>query len=205
MSLFSRAVLIAIVATALTQATLAQAQQQSQLPAQPAAAPPSQQQAWIPQGIEALRQTASSKTEFTLDHSMLILASKLDPDNEDLRRVIAGISGVSVHNYRYPKPWMYDPEALAFVNEEYRAAGWKRLMDRRDKNSGASGAGLTDLWIHLENNAISNVAILVAKSSEVDFFVVSGSISPMDLSHLGGHFGIPRIEGGVVVPNTERR
>jgi len=29
---------------------------------------------------------------------------------------------------------------------------------------------------------------------------VSGSISPLDLMHLAGHFGIPRIEGGVVVP-----
>ncbi|MFZ3266606.1 MAG: DUF4252 domain-containing protein [Terriglobales bacterium] len=152
--------------------------------------------------MESLRQSASSKTEFTLDHSMLILASKLDPDNEDLRRVIAGISGVSVHNYRYSKPWLYDPEALESVKEEYRAAGWKQLMDRRDKNG---GAGVTDLWVRLENNAISNVAILVAKSSEVDFFVVNGSISPVDLSHLGGHFGIPKIEGGVVVPNTEPR
>ncbi len=47
-----------------------------------------QQRVWIPQGIEALRQGASSKTEFTLDHSMLVFASKLDPDNEDLRRVM---------------------------------------------------------------------------------------------------------------------
>ena len=74
---------------------------------------------------------------------MLILASKLDPDNEDLRRVIAGISGISVHNYRYPKPGMYDPQVLDSVNEEYRAAGWKRLMDRRDKNS---GAGVTRIY-----------------------------------------------------------
>jgi hypothetical protein len=28
---------------------------------------------------------------------MLVLASKLEPDDEDLRRVIAGVSGISVH------------------------------------------------------------------------------------------------------------
>ena len=39
------------------------------------------QQDWIPQGIEALGQNASSRTEFTLDHSMLVLASKLDQDD----------------------------------------------------------------------------------------------------------------------------
>jgi len=150
---------------------------------------------WTPKGVEVLRSTASSRTEFTLDHSMLVLASKLDANNGDLRRVIAGVSGVFVHDYRYAKPWVYDADILDSLKEEYRAAGWKQLMNSRDKNGG------TDLWVRLENNAISNVAILVAKSSEVDFFVVSGSISPLDLSHLGGHFGIPRIEGGVVVPN----
>jgi hypothetical protein len=161
-----------------------------------------QQREWMPQGIETLRHSASSKTEFTLDHSMLVFASKLDPDNEDLRRVIAGVNGVSVHSYRFPGPWMYDPEALNSVKEEYRAAGWKQLMNNHGKDG---GPGVSDLWIRWENNAISNVAILLARSNEVNFIVVSGSISPLDLSHLGGHFGIPKIEGGVVVPNTGQR
>jgi len=160
------------------------------------------QQEWIPQGIDALRQSASSKTEFTLDHSMLVFASKLDPDNEDLRRVIAGVSGVSVHSYHFPKPWMYDPGALGSVKEEYHAAGWKQLMNNHAKDG---GPGVSDLWVRFENNAISNLAILLARSDEVNFIVVSGSISPLDLSHLGGHFGIPKIEGGVMVPNTSRR
>ena len=160
-----------------------------------------QQRDWVPQGIEAIRQNASSKTEFTLDHSMLVFASKLDPDNEDLRRVIAGVNGLSVHSYHFPRPGMYDPGALGSVKEEYRAAGWKQLMNNHDKDG---GPGLTDLWVRFENNAISNIAILVAKANEVNFIVVSGSISPLDLSHLGGHFGIPKIEGGVVVPNERR-
>jgi hypothetical protein len=158
-----------------------------------------QQSSWIPQGIETLQQSASSKTEFTFDHSMLVLASKLDSRNEDLRRVIAGVSALSVHNYHFPEAGQYDQSALSSVSEEYRAAGWKQLMNKHEKGG---GPGMTDLWVRLENNAISNVAILLAKTNEVSFVVVSGSISPLDLSHLGGHFGIPKIEGGVVVPNT---
>ena len=164
--------------------------------------PPPSQREFVPQGIDELRQGASSKTEFTLDHSMLILASKLDPNNEDLRRVIAGVSGVSVHNFRYAKPGTFDPQAVESVREDYRSVGWKQVMNKSEKNG---GTGLTDVWVRLENNAISNVAILVAKSNEVDFFVVSGLISPIDIAHLGGHFGLPKIEGGVEVPNTARR
>src|SRR6266481_1638848 len=126
----------------------------------------------IPQGLEALRLSSSSKTEFTLDHSMLVLASKLDPDNEDLRRVIAGVNRVSVHRYHFPDAWAYDPQALNSVKEEYHAAGWKQLMNNHEKDG---GPGVSDLWIRWENNAVSNVAILLAKENEVNFILVSGS------------------------------
>jgi hypothetical protein len=155
----------------------------------------------VPRCLEGLRQKATSKTDFTLDHSMLILASKLDPNNEDLRRVIAGVNAVTVHSYRFSAPGTYDLASLQSAKEDYRAAGWIQVMNT-DKDG---GHGVTDVWMRLENNAISDVAVLLAKPSEVDFVVISGSISPVDLSHLGGHFGIPKIEGGVMVPNTTRQ
>jgi hypothetical protein len=183
---------------AISAANLCAAQQsQKQVPPAQTSAEPS---TWTPRGVEALRQKASSKTEFTLDHSMLVLASKLDPGDEDLRRVIAGVNVVSVHSYRFSGPGMYDLAALGSVKDEYRAAGWKQLMNK-EKDGGHE---VIDLWMRLENNAISNIAVLQAKATEVDFIAVSGSISPVDLAHLGGHFGIPKIEGGVVVPNTQQ-
>jgi Domain of unknown function (DUF4252) len=154
----------------------------------------------VPQVLESLRERASSKTEFTLDHSMLIFASKLDSDNDDLRRVIAGVSGISVHRFHFAGPGMYDPAALRSVKQEYKSAGWKQVVNNHEKGG---GPGSTGLWIRFENNAISDVAVLLAKGDSVNFIVVSGSISPMDLLHLGGHFGIPKIEGGVVVPNNK--
>jgi hypothetical protein len=154
----------------------------------------------VPQALESLRESASSKTEFTLDHSMLVFASKLDSDNDDLRRVIAGVSGISVHRFHFAGPGMYDAAALRSVKEEYKSAGWKQLVNNHQKGGGPGGTGL---WVRFENNAISDVAVLLAKDDSVNFIVVSGSISPLDLIHLGGHFGIPKIEGGVTVPNNK--
>jgi hypothetical protein len=156
-----------------------------------------QQQDWISRGIESLGQNASSRTEFTLDHSMLVFASKLDQDDEDLRRVIAGVNGVSVHSYRFPKPGMYDAEILNSVRQQFHAAGWQHMVSTHDKNG---GSGATDLWVHFENKAIRNVAVLLAGEKQLNLIAVSGSISPLDLFHLSGHFGIPKIEGGAVVP-----
>lgn len=158
--------------------------------------------ATVPQGIDELRQSATSKTEFTLDHSMLVIASKVDPNNQDLRRVIAGVSGVSVHDFRYARPFLFDPQAIDEVREDYRRAGWMQLVNKYDKSG---GAGATDVWVRFENSAISNIAILVAKMTEVDLVEVTGSLRPLDLAHLCGHFGIPRIEGGIEVPNTSKR
>lgn len=155
-----------------------------------------------PRALESLRESASSKTEFTLDHSMLVFASKLDSENEDLRRVIAGVSGVSIHRFHFPGPGMYDAAALKSMRHDYQAAGWKQMVNNRPKDGGPGGTGL---WIRFENNAISDVAILLAKPDSVNFIVISGSISPLDLVHLGGHFGIPKIQGGVTVPNNKPR
>ena len=154
-------------------------------------------QDWVPRGIESLGQNASSRTEFTLDHSMLVLASKLDQDDEDLRRVIAGVDGVSVHSYRFPRPGMYDSEALNSVRQQFHAAGWKHMVSTHDKNG---GSGATDLWVHFDNKTVRNVAVLLAGDKQLNLIAVSGSISPIDLFHLSGHFGIPKIEGGAVVP-----
>ena len=151
---------------------------------------------WTPQALHSLGLNASSRTEFSLDHSMLVLASKLDQDDQDLRRVVAGVDGVSVHEFRFHGAATYDPEALNAVVQEYHAAGWKRLVNNHSKNG---YPGETDLWLHFENNAIRRIAILHAGESQIDFVEVSGSISPLDLLHLAGHFGIPKIEGGVVL------
>src|ERR1700674_4191762 len=159
-----------------------------------------QQQDWIPQGIETLGQKASSRTEFTLDHSMLVFASKLDQDDENLRRVVAGVDGVSVHSYRFPRPGMYDSGVLSSVRQQYHAAGWRHLVNTHNKDG---NSGSTDLWIRYQNSVIRNIAVLFAGQNHLNFVAVSGSISPLDLFHLAGHFGIPRIEGGVLVPVPE--
>ncbi len=154
-------------------------------------------QNWFPQVIENFGQNASSRTEFSLDHSMLVLASKADQDDDSLRHIIAGVDGVSVHRFRFQNMGMFDPRIVNAAREEYHRAGWQRIAGAHDKND---GPGSTELWVHLQNNAIRNIDVLSIGRDQVNFVAVSGSISPIDLMHLAGHFGIPRMQGGVVLP-----
>jgi hypothetical protein len=179
------------------------AQDQPQAPPPPAqsqASPPVQGREWVPQGIEALGSNATSRTEFTLDHSMLVLASKMDKDNEDLRRVIAGVNGVSVHSFRFPGAVSFDPAILVSISQQYRDAGWQHLASKHKNDGGMA----TDLWIRLDHAAISDIAVLFVGVKQLNFVSVTGSITPLDLLHLSGHFGIPKMDSGVVVPVPER-
>jgi hypothetical protein len=128
---------------------------------------------------------------------MLAFASKADQSDDSVRRIIAGLDGVSVHRFRYQGAGAYDPALLNDVRQQYRGAGWQHVTVAHDKDG---GPGATDLWLHFESNTIRNVAVLFASRDQVNFVTVSGAISPVDLLHLAGHFGIPKIEGGVVLP-----
>lgn len=166
----------------------------------PYAPPPAEVREWVPQGISALGQYAATRTEFTIDHSMLVLASKFDRDREDLRRVIAGVNGVSVHSFHYPGAVSLDPLTMSSISQEYREAGFQHLVSKHRGDSGLT----TDLWLRMEGATVRDIAVLWASSRDVNFVSVSGSITPLDLLHLSGHFGIPRMDGGAVLPAPRR-
>jgi hypothetical protein len=157
----------------------------------------SQPQNWTPQAIQIIGQSASSRTEFSFDRSMLVMASKPDQDDPDLRRVIAGVDGISVHRFRFMAAGAYDPHLLDSMRQEYSTAGWQHVTVTHNRHDGPAG---TDIWFHFANNTIRNFALIFTGPNQVSFVTVSGSISPLDLLHLAGHFGIPKIHGGIVVP-----
>jgi hypothetical protein len=150
----------------------------------------------IPQVITMLGRGAVSQSGFSFDHSMLVMASKRQGDDDNLRRIIAGVDGISVHRFRLGGPGGYSPDLVNAVRQQCQGGGWQHFSGGRDKNGFPAG---TDFWVRLESNTVRDIAVLFAREDQVNFLSVSGSISPIELLHLSGHFGIPRIEGGVVI------
>jgi hypothetical protein len=156
---------------------------------------------WVPEGIAALGRSASSRTEFTLDHTLLKFATMLDRNNPDLQRVVAGVNGVAVHSFRFAAEFAPDPGVMASISQQYQEAGWMHLVKKRRNDSGET----TDLWVRLDQTSIRDVAVLMVRARQVDFVSASGTVSPLDLLHLSGHFGIPKMDPGAAVPVPERR
>jgi hypothetical protein len=48
----------------------------------------------------------------------------------------------------------------------------------------------------MDHGNFDGVVLMVANERTVNLVVIDGVISPLDLMHLRGHFGIPRFEAG---------
>jgi hypothetical protein len=56
----------------------------------------------------------------------------------------------------------------------------------------------------MDQASIRDIAVLFVGVKQLNFVSVSGSITPLELLHLSGHFGIPRMDGGAIVPDRSR-
>jgi hypothetical protein len=152
---------------------------------------------------EALRNLTSEQanhTSFTFDHDMLQSAAGFlgDDNGRPLQ-----LNSVTVENYRYREPAFYIPEDMHALVRSFDAAGWKHLVDQHvsAREAASPQRPLTDLWLHFNGADIDNVMVLVRGVRQMSVIAVSGELRPLDLVHLSGHFGIPKVdEGAVMVP-----
>jgi hypothetical protein len=150
---------------------------------------------WVPPEFQALSQHAAFHTDFTFDRSMLQLAGYFVGDADpNTREAIAKLNAISVHSYHFAAPGMYDPAALDLVRRQYEAAGWRHLVAKKGKGD-PFNAGQTDLWINFAHMDVTGMMVLFSSSKDLNLIAFDGDISPVDLLHLRGHFGIPRFPG----------
>lgn len=174
----SRRLICALLASALTfPCAIARAQQDDN---------------WIPRNMDAVSQHASFRTDFTFDRTMLALANNFI-DDEDTRRAVAKLNGISVHSYRFSTPGLYDPGSLEAVRQQYHDHGWKHMVTEQSKHD-SGDHGRTDVWIRFEHTNVEGAVIMLASPTNINIIAVNGTLSPLDLLHLRGHFGIPKFQ-----------
>jgi hypothetical protein len=152
---------------------------------------------WIPHNMDAVGQHASFRTDFTFDRTMLALANNFI-DDEDTRRAVAKLNGISVHCYKFSVPGLYDPGSLEAVRQQYRDHGWKHLVTAQSVHD-PTNLGRTDVWIRFEHANVEGAVVMLASPTNINLIAINGTISTLDLLHLRGHFGIPKFSGDHLV------
>ena len=150
---------------------------------------------WTPPALAQLSAQAAAKSSFTLDRTMLAAASGMIPDSEpETRQAIAKIDGVSVHLLNFGAPGIADEAQVAELREAYHQRGWKHLVTTTNAG-GPLHNGTTDVWLTMEGVNMRGAVVLVETPRSLTLATLKGDLSPVDLLHLRGHFGIPRFEG----------
>jgi len=186
-------------------AVLAVAQVPAQAPAQqPVPVPPG-----FSQSLNNLADQPPTHMGFVLDRSMLQAArSMLQSGGMSPERAAAALSSISYDNYRYAHPAVYAPETMASIVAAYRSAGWKHLVDGHTipAGDGQRRGPVTDLWLHFTGSDIDGLTVLARGSRDVNVIQIACDLRPLDLVHLGGHFGIPKVDpNAVMVPDPNDR
>ena len=159
---------------------------------------------WTPPALAQLSAAAEVKSSFTLDRTMLGIAAGIVPDSEpETRKVIGELDGVSVHLLRFANAGKEDEEQVEAIRAAYHLRGWKHLVTTT-LAGGPVHSGTTDLWLVLDGVNVRGAVVLAETPRSLTLVTVAGNLSPIDLLHLRGHFGIPRFDGDDLRSATRR-
>jgi hypothetical protein len=167
--------------------------------AAPAPAPPDDQGRvvldWTPPALSALSSQAAIKNSFTFDHNMLqAAASLMSSDDEPTRQAINHLDGISVHLLRFGQNGIPDEDAVNAIRDTYHLRGWKHVVTT-NQAGGPMRDGTTDVWVVMDGVNLRGAVVLAETPRSLTLVTVAGNLSPVDLLHLRGHFGIPKFDG----------
>jgi hypothetical protein len=168
------------------------------------AQPPAGTPADLQSALMNLANQPASHTSFSFDRSELQVAQNLLLSGGlDANRAAAALTGISVDNYHYPRPAFYTPETMASIINGFHTAGWKHLVNANQTpaNTAQPHSTVTDLWLHFNGPDITGVTVLTRAPSNMSVIQIACELRPLDLVHLSGHFGIPKVDpNAVMVP-----
>ena len=161
-------------------------------------------QAQPPAPWATLADQPATHTSFSFDRSEIQAAEgMLQQNGLDASRAAAAITSVTVDSYHYAQPAFYTPEAMTAMLATYHQAGWKHLVNANQAsgNPARPTAMFTDLWLHFTGADIDGVNVLLRGPRDMNVIQLACDLRPLDLVHLSGHFGIPKVDpNAVMVP-----
>jgi len=165
-------------------------------------------QGQMPPGVQdnlaTLADQPATHTGVVFDRSMMQVAQGLlQQGGLEADRAAAALTSISFDTYRYKEPAFYTPETMASIITAFRQSGWKHLVNgnQTPANAAQPKTTITDVWLHFTGADIDRMTVLVRATRELNLIQVSGDLRPLDLLHLSGHFGIPKVDpSAVMVP-----
>ena len=148
----------------------------------------------MPPSLDRLAAKASEVVDVTMDSSLLQMASKFlsdkDADEAKAKKLVSGLKGIYVKSFEFEKAGEYDMADVEAIRSQLRAPAWSRIVGVKSRKNGENA----EVYLKTENGKISGLTVIAAEPKELTIVNIVGTIDPDELSDLGGHFGIPKID-----------
>jgi len=146
----------------------------------------------LPMDLEKLAERATESVDVTLDQSTLALASgflsKDDPEEAQVKKMIGKLKGIYVRSFEFDKEGQYPMSDVQAMRAQLKGANWSRIVGVKSiKGENA------EVYLLKNGDQIGGIVVLDAEPKELTIVHIDGSISPEELSRLGGHLGIPEM------------
>lgn len=149
---------------------------------------------WVPPALADLRSQAAVKSDLVFDRAMLGMAAGMVPDSDlPTRQAINKLDGVSIHLLRFGAAGIADEREVEAIRSSYHLRGWKHVVTSTN-TGGPIHNEFTDVWFVLDGVNVRGAVVLAETPKSLTLVTIAGNLSPVDLMHLRGHFGIPRLD-----------
>jgi hypothetical protein len=150
----------------------------------------------FPVSFDKLGERATESVDVTLDASMLQLASgflsKEDQEEVQVKKLISKLKGVYVRSFTFDKDGQYSMADVEALKSQLKPPAWSRIVGVTSTKGENTG-----IFLHKEGNSIAGLVVIAAEPRELTVVHIDGPINPEELSELGGHMGIPRLDKSI--------
>ncbi|MGH9474785.1 MAG: DUF4252 domain-containing protein [Terriglobales bacterium] len=163
------------------------------------AAPLGAQQPRLEIHLPTLAARARQVSDVTLDGSalrlgMAFLNSEDTGLNQDELRALSKLQGIYVTSFEFERaPRLSDP-ALAAIRKQLQGPGWSRIVSVHSTRHSGDNDNAEIYLCTAKDGSILGMAILNREPDELDIVNIVGSITPDEITKLGGNLGIPKLE-----------
>jgi hypothetical protein len=148
----------------------------------------------MPVNLDRLAEHATETVDVTLDSSMLQLASRFlskdDPDQVHVKQLVSKLKGVYVRSFEFDKDGQYSKGDVEAIRSQLKTPSWTRIVGVKSTKGGDN----SEIYLKKNGDQVAGLVLINAEPKELTIVHIDGAIDPAELSELGGHMGIPKLD-----------
>lgn len=156
--------------------------------------------------FDDLKTKASDTVDVNLSEPMLHMAAGFmdqnDPKQADMKKIMAGLTGVHVRSFKFDKEGQYSAAEVNALRTQLLGAGWQSTVDVHSSKTGGDNAGV---FTRTDGKQLTGLVVLAFEPRQLTVVNISGVIDPAQIQGLSGKMGIPSFNAGFGVKVPEKK